>query len=118
MGKFVKDPDRLRPCKGTCGRMTRNTKMLARDFPDSVVRVNADYCAACQKDIAIANGTYKAPPSEAKSEEIKARTEAERIAAAFRARETLERQRRERQARAGRAHLARQIAAQRGRISA
>lgn len=90
---FVQDPNRLRPCKGTCGRMTRNTKMPLAQFPDTVTRCNADYCTACQKAIEIANGTYVAPKSEAVPDAVKEKIAAERLAAAEKARVTLLEQR-------------------------
>jgi hypothetical protein len=114
MPAFVKGED-VRPCAGTCGRMTRRNKASAEKYPNTVSRASKDKCSACHTAETVA---AKTPEQRAAEEEAKARVQAERIAAAHLARETIERQRRERQAKVGRTHLARQVAAQRGRVSA
>lgn len=40
--------DQLRPCQG-CGRMTRNTRMSIKDYPNTVTRQTAEHCTKCAR---------------------------------------------------------------------
>lgn len=40
----------VKPCAGTCGRMTRSTRYTAEQLPNTVTRITADLCAACKRD--------------------------------------------------------------------
>lgn len=42
-------PDGIRPCGGSCGRMTRHSKVPKAAAPDSVVRHNSTHCVTCYR---------------------------------------------------------------------
>lgn len=91
--------DQLRICAGECGRMTRNAKTSAAQYPGTVSRFSGDYC---QKD-------WRALPENAPDPEVVAARERARqeklnagYEAAFAAREQFEAQRRARLGRAKR----------------
>ena len=44
---FKPDANRIRPCAGPCGRMTRPKNVPKADFPEAAVRANVDYCFPC-----------------------------------------------------------------------
>lgn len=78
-------------CGGTCGRMTRNTKMLAKDYPGTVVRFNATHCHTCRREVKRADGTWTEPKKA--DMELKQKIAAERLELAEKARLTLLEQR-------------------------
>lgn len=110
MPKFTSDPNPVRLCEGTCGRMTRSSKAFKADHPDTVVRRTVSHCNTCWQEIP---GNEPDPVDTAAREARTVALQAERVAAAHKVRETMERMRKERQAAAGRKHLA----LQRGLVS-
>lgn len=44
---MIATDERIRPCQGTCGRMTRTTKMRAKDHSGTVSRCNGTHCGKC-----------------------------------------------------------------------
>lgn len=101
---FTPDANRIRPCAGSCGRTTRPKNVPKKDFPEAAVRINADYCLPCWNKI----------KEEGISDEQRAANAAKKEAADQRklqeaqlARESYERERRERiAARARRSRVA------------
>lgn len=91
-------PPQIRKCEGTCGRMTRNTKMSKDKFPGTVTRVTATHCQACHRALVNA-GDAELPAKELAREARKEALAAERVAAALRVREQVARERAARQAR-------------------
>lgn len=64
------NPDNLRICGGTCGRMTRSSRYTVKDFPGTISRQTASLCTSC----------YMAEKKEAKTPEQLAAEEAEKEA--------------------------------------
>lgn len=80
----------VRKCEGPCGRLTRNTKMSKKDFPDTVTRATATLCTSCHRKVLIAEGIVT------RSEKVSVQRAAlaeERIAAAHLVREQMLRDR-------------------------
>jgi len=65
------DPNVVRPCAGSCGRMTRPASRGAAEFPDTVTRAKDGMCQSCVNAAAGQAGRYVGP------------TEVEQIAAAY-----------------------------------
>lgn len=84
MPPFPKQGDQIRKCEGTCGRMTRNTKMSKDDYPDTVTRVNGTHCQACYRALAEPDPSFE--KMMARREERKQALAVERLAAAERVR--------------------------------
>lgn len=84
--------EQIRPCEGTCGRMTRNTKMSKAQYPDTVTRVTATHCQSCNRALVDA-GDAELPAKEAAREARKERLSAERLAAAEQVRMAIVRER-------------------------
>jgi hypothetical protein len=78
--------------------MTRSTKYPKSKFPDTVTRVTATHCQACHKAL-VNEGKVETVPKEAARDARKEELAAERIAAAHRVREQVERERLARQMR-------------------
>lgn len=87
MPPFNNQPPQVRKCEGTCGRLTRNTKMSKAAYPDTITRVNATHCGACFKALP-ENQRPKPTPRQLSAAQEKLR--AERLESAHRAREALE----------------------------
>lgn len=98
MPPFARTGNQVRKCEGTCGRMTRNTKMSKADYPDTVTRVTATHCQSCHKALTVTGGAEPLA-KEAAREARKEQQAAERQAAALRVREQVERERAARAAR-------------------
>lgn len=59
-------PDPIRPCAGTCGRMTRPGNIPAADAPDAVFRARAGMCFTCARhatDSTATVGRLRKPPT-------------------------------------------------------
>lgn len=89
MPPFDNQPPQIRPCEGPCGRMTRNTKMSKAKYPDTVTRVTATHCQACNRAL-VDTGDADLPAKEAAREARKLALQEERQAAAHRARQAIE----------------------------
>jgi hypothetical protein len=89
MPPFPKSENPIRMCEGTCGRMTRNTKMSKAQYPDTVTRVTATHCQACNRAL-VDTGDADLPAKEAAREARKLALQEERQAAAHRARQAIE----------------------------
>ena len=87
MPPFPTTKDQVRKCEGTCGRLTRNTKMSKADYPDTITRVNATHCGSCFKALP-ENVRPKPTPRQLSTAQEKLR--AERLESAHRAREQVE----------------------------
>ena len=53
----LSDDPRLKTCAGTCGRITRTSKMTLVRFPGTVTRIKDGRCQACKR-------AHEAPPGE------------------------------------------------------
>lgn len=58
----------IKPCGGTCGRMTRPSRWPAEKFPDTVVRATGSLCHKC-RDAAGINPTRPPKPRRDITEE-------------------------------------------------
>lgn len=94
-----RSPAPVQPCTNHCGNMTRPQRTTIADYPETKMRRANGVCNTCAK------GTTDTEAAKARDERI----DNERIAAAHKVRETLERQRREREMKRGRQHLAEQL---------
>lgn len=95
MPPFTKTSDLIRVCAGNCQRMTRPTSVLKTQAPDTITRVNGTHCGPCWKALTATDAPAVDPAVEAARKEA---LQAERQAAAHRAREAVEAQRAARQA--------------------
>lgn len=93
---------RLYPCQGTCGRMTRNSKMPKHKYPDAVIRHSSTRCSSCHAALMREqNPDAAAEKRERRAAEDRAKREAG-YEAAFRAHAAFLRDRQARQARQAR----------------
>lgn len=52
MAVLTPTENRIRPCAGPCGRMTRPSSLAKSDYPDTVTRQNGTHCGTCFRGVA------------------------------------------------------------------
>jgi hypothetical protein len=55
MPRFTAAPDSVRPCAGTCGRLTRSSKKRISDYPGTISRYKYDMCNPCARQVDLIN---------------------------------------------------------------
>lgn len=94
-----RSPVPVQPCTNGCGTMTRPQRTTIADHPETKMRRANGVCSSCAKAVTDTEA------ARARDEKIAE----ERIAAAHKVRLEMERRRQERQAAAGRKHLAEEL---------